>query len=139
MPSTSSETLGTRLLCPLGTCMTRDNMCLYKLFSMLIDSDNRNNLNVYLRGCLHDTGATFVPGRDEKLHRVYIKPCLLGCESFSAIKLMKLQLILQTDFTPKRVVVSRLHDTVAKSRAGVKFSPRCENRGELTPGRLAPA
>ena len=45
----------------------------------------------------------------------------------------------QTDFTPKRVVVSRLHDTVAKSRTGVKFSPRCENRGELTPGRLAPA
>ena len=40
---------------------------------------------------------------------------------------------LQTDFTPKRVVVSRLHDTVAKSRTGVKFSPRCENRGELTP------
>ena len=46
---------------------------------------------------------------------------------------------LQTDFTPKRVVLSRLHYTVAKSRTGVKFSPRCENRGELTPGRLAPA
>ena len=46
---------------------------------------------------------------------------------------------LQTDFTPKRVVVSRLHDTVTKSRTGVKFSPRCENRGKLTPGRLAPA
>ena len=40
----------------------------------------------------------------------------------------------QTDFTPKRVVVSRLHDTVARFRTGVKFSPRCENRGELTPG-----
>ena len=39
----------------------------------------------------------------------------------------------QTDFTPKWVVVSRLHDTVAKFRTGVKFSPRCENRGELTP------
>ena len=23
-----------------------------------------------LRGCLHDNGATFIPGRDEKLHRV---------------------------------------------------------------------
>ena len=46
---------------------------------------------------------------------------------------------LQTDLTPKRVVVSRLHDTVAKSRTGVKFSPRCENRGELTPGRIASA
>ena len=43
-----------------------------------------------LRGCLHDDGATFIPGRDEKLHRVYIKPCLLGCESYSAVKLMKL-------------------------------------------------
>ena len=40
----------------------------------------------------------------------------------------------QTDFTPKWVVVSRLHDTVARFRTGVTFSPRCENRGELTPG-----
>ena len=39
----------------------------------------------------------------------------------------------QTDFTPKWVVVSRLHATVAIFRTGVKFSPRCENRGELTP------
>ena len=45
----------------------------------------------------------------------------------------------QTDFTPKRVVVSCLHDTVARFRTGVKFSPRCENRSKLTPGRLAPA
>ena len=42
-----------------------------------------------LRGCLYDNGATFIPGRDEKLHCVYIKPCLLGCESYSAVKLMK--------------------------------------------------
>ena len=40
----------------------------------------------------------------------------------------------QTDFTLKRVVVSRLHDTVARFLTGVKFSPRYENRGELTPG-----
>ena len=38
----------------------------------------------------------------------------------------------QTDFTPKRVVVSRLHDTVEKFPTGVKFSPRYNNRGELT-------
>ena len=44
----------------------------------------------FLRVCLHDNGATFIPGRNEKLHRVYIKPCLLGCESYSAVKLMKL-------------------------------------------------
>ena len=31
---------------------------------------------------------------------------------------------LQTDSTPKWVVVSRLHDTVARSRTGVKFSLR---------------
>ena len=29
----------------------------------------------------------------------------------------------QTDFTPKRVVVSCLHDTIAKSRTGVKSRP----------------
>ena len=40
----------------------------------------------------------------------------------------------QTDFTPKWVVVSRLHDTVARFRTRVKFSPRCENRGELILG-----
>ena len=40
----------------------------------------------------------------------------------------------QTDFTPKRVVVSRLHDTVARFRTEVKFSPRYNNRGKLTPG-----
>ena len=45
----------------------------------------------------------------------------------------------QTDFTPKQVVVSRLNDTVARFRTGVKFSPRYKNRGELTPGWLAPA
>ena len=40
----------------------------------------------------------------------------------------------QTDFTPKRVVVSRLNDTVARFRTGVKLSPRYNNRGELTAG-----
>ena len=45
----------------------------------------------------------------------------------------------QTDFTPKRVVVSCLHDTVARFRTRVKFSPRYKNRGELAPGWVAPA
>ena len=45
----------------------------------------------------------------------------------------------QTDFTPKRVVVSRLHDTIAKFLTEVKFSFRYNNQSELTPGRLAPA
>ena len=45
----------------------------------------------------------------------------------------------QTDFALKCVVVSPLHDTVVRFRTGVKFSPRYNNRGELTPGWLAPA
>ena len=40
----------------------------------------------------------------------------------------------QSDFTQKWVVVSRLHDTVARFCTGVKFSPQHNNRGELTPG-----
>ena len=36
----------------------------------------------------------------------------------------------QTDFIPKWVVVSRLHDTVARFRTGVKFSLRYNNRGD---------
>ena len=38
----------------------------------------------------------------------------------------------QTDFTPQRVVVSRLDDTVARFCTGVKFLPCCNNQGELT-------
>ena len=33
-------------------------------------------------------------------------------------------------FHTKRVVVSCLHDTVARFRTGVKFSPRYKNRGD---------
>ena len=39
----------------------------------------------------------------------------------------------QADFTPKRVVISPLHDTVARFCTGVKFSPPYNNRGELMP------
>ena len=39
----------------------------------------------------------------------------------------------QTDFTVKRVVVLRLHDSVARFHTGVKFSPQYNNRGQLTP------
>ena len=44
-----------------------------------------------------------------------------------------------TNFTPKRMVVSRLHDTVARFRTGVKFVPQYKNYRELMPGWLAPA
>ena len=36
----------------------------------------------------------------------------------------------QTDFTQKWVVLSRLHDTVARFCTEVKFSPRHNNRGD---------
>ena len=45
----------------------------------------------------------------------------------------------QTNFTPKQVDVSRLHDTVARFRTGVKFSPQNKDQGELTPGWIVPA
>ena len=40
----------------------------------------------------------------------------------------------ETDFSPKRVDVSCLRDSVERFRTGVKFWPRYKNRGELTPG-----
>ena len=46
---------------------------------------------------------------------------------------------IPVEFTPKTVVVTRLHDTVVRFRTGVKFSPRYNNQGELMPGWLAPA
>ena len=36
----------------------------------------------------------------------------------------------QTDFTPKRVVVLRLHDTAVRFCTRVKFLPRYKNRGD---------
>ena len=59
-------------------------------FSLKVISSSLTTPTMNLRGCLHDNATTFIPGRDEKLHRVYIKLCLLGCESYSAVKLMKL-------------------------------------------------
>ena len=37
-------------------------------------------------------------------------------------------------FTPKLVIVFRLHNTIARFRTGVTLSPRYNNRGEFTPG-----
>ena len=38
----------------------------------------------------------------------------------------------ETYFQPKRVDVSRLHDTIARFPTGVKFSPQYKNQGEAT-------
>ena len=46
---------------------------------------------------------------------------------------------LQTDFTPKWVVILHLHDTVVKFWTGVKFLFLYNNWGELTPVWLVPA
>ena len=43
------------------------------------------------------------------------------------------QFTRQTDLKQKRVVVSRLHETVVKFRPGVKFTPRYNYQGKLKP------
>ena len=73
-----------------------------------------------LRGCLHDNGATFIPGRDEKLHRVCIKPCLLGCESYSAVKLMKLIWIWNEQSYPVYMTPEWIFVPGLKSRSGTR-------------------
>ena len=55
---------------------------------------------------------------------------LIKCTYDSKSRTLRMRYPFQTDFTPKRVVVSCLHDTVARFRTGVKFSPRYENRGD---------
>ena len=79
-----------QIWCDCRTQLTSNWWKCYKVYRQLRLSENHVIQKHDLRGCLHDIGATFIPGRDEKLHRVYIKPCLLGCESSSAVKLMKL-------------------------------------------------
>ena len=48
------------------------------VFVSVAPNEKKTSGTRVVRGCLHDNGATSIPGRDEKLHRVYIKPCLLG-------------------------------------------------------------
>ena len=117
-----------------------------------------NNRSLRLRGCLREktrTGASFTLGWlfdfVSRLHDKWVIHILLFNGTFRVDKIhvwfkianithaLPVPVYRQTDFTPKWVVVSRLHDTVARFRTGVKFSLRCENRGELTPGWLAPA
>ena len=109
--------------------------------------DGAINIDVdCLRGCLHGktrTGASFIPGwlcdfvsrfHDDWVFFIIPRPtcwswrCHLGLTKITHA--LPVPVYLQTDFTPKRLVVSRLHDTVAKSRTGEKFSPRYENRGD---------
>ena len=107
-----------------------------------------------VRGCFYEktrTGASFIPVWlfyfVSRLHVVYMMTgsfhtSLFECtlhvdetnERFNITHALPVAVYWQTDFTPKRVVVSCLHDTVARFRAWVKFSPQYNNLGELTPG-----
>ena len=111
-----------------------------------------------LRGCLHEKtspGASFIPGRLFISYRVYMITGSFHISLFEGtlhvdkihirFKIANITHALpvpvyrQTDFTPKHVVVSRFHVPFVRFRTGVKFSPRYNNRGELTSGWLAPA
>ena len=96
----------------------------------------------YSWGCLHEktrTGVSFIPGLVFfVLYRVYIMTGSFHISLFEGtLHVDKIQVRFkianithalpvlvywQTDFTPKRVVVSPLHDTVARFRTKVKFS-----------------
>ena len=58
------------------------------------------------------------------------KICIV--EVFRA-NVLKHALLVPVHREEKRVVVLRLHDTVARSRTGMKFSLRDNNRSELAP------
>ena len=120
--------------------------------------ENRREKSARFRGCLHEktrTGASFTLRWLLISCRVYMMTgsfhIFLFNRTFHVDKIqvwfkianithaLPVPVYRRTDFTPKWVVVSRLHVTVARFLTGVKFSPRRENRGELTPGWLAPA
>ena len=74
-----------------------------------------------------------------KLSRVALGTRMVWLKIANIAHALPVPVCRQTLLTPKRVVVSRLHDNVARFRTGVKFSPWYNNRGELTPGWLASA
>ena len=110
-----------------------------------------------IKGWLHEktrTGASFIPGwlfdfetrlHDDWVHISLFENTLHVDKIHGWFKIANITHALpvpvyrQTDFTPKRVVVSRLHDTAPRFCIGVKFSPRYKNRGQLKRGWLAPA
>ena len=95
------------------------------------------------RGCLDEktrTGTSFIPGYDFLiLYRVYIMTGSFHISLFegtlyvdkihvwfkitNVTHALPIPVYWQTDFTPKQVVISRLHDTAARFCTGVKFWP----------------
>ena len=66
-----------------------------------------------------------------KAHLTLINTCHFGLTKFTHA--LPVPVHPEVKFKPKRVVVPRLQDTVAGFRAGMKFSLRYRNRGELAP------
>ena len=108
------------------------------------------------KGVLHEktrTGESFIPGWLFDFDRIYmmmghfispllesalhVEKLLVRFKIANITHALPIPAHRQTDFTPKPVVVSLLHDTVAKFRTGVKFSLRYNNWGEITPGWVA--
>ena len=56
---------------------------------------------------------------------------LIKCTCDSKPQTFRVRYPFQSIGTPKRVVVSRIHDTVARFHTGERFSPRYNNRGEI--------
>ena len=83
--------------------------------------------------CESHTGMTFWFRIGLHYDRVISYLVIWRCTCDSKSQTLRMRYPFQC-FRPKRVVVSRLHDTAARFRTGVKFSPRYKNRGELTPG-----
>ena len=123
-----------------------------QLSSLQVPKDGPDSHYVYVGGCSLEkipTGASFIPDDFLILYPVYMMTgsfnislfeCTLHINKLNAwFKIANITHALpvpvhrHTDFPPKHVVVSRLHDTVARFRARVKFSPRYNNRGDLTP------
>ena len=83
--------------------------------------DEVNSYRVYLKG--HHLSIKYK--RESKLQ--------ICCLSGKKTHVLPVPAHREADFTPGRVVVPPLHDTIARFRAGTKFSLRCSNRGELAP------
>ena len=107
-----------------------------------------------LRGCLHDTGMTFIPVWLVISYRVYMCDFHTGMPIGGFIPVLVFRHYLgmvdenyacatrsslpRDRFIPKRVAVPCLHDTGTSFRSGTKISSRYSNRDELIPVWVVP-
>ena len=116
------------------------------------------NKHMRIRGCLHEkthTSTSFIPQWLFDLHCVYmiagsfhillfegtlhVDKIHMWFKIANITHALPVPVYQQTDFTPKQVVVLCLHNTLARFRTGMKFSPWYKNRSEFTLGWPAPA